>query len=111
MSANKVHGVGTLSVTSAGGSAQALAIKEPLHTRYFVTTKIASGTPLAGTTTVHCTPTQGTREQVRSGGIAINIDPTAPTSFTIDFPIESIDLTPSAWTADVVMLVSVMAED
>lgn len=101
--------VGSFSVTSAGSNPQAWAVKMPMFKRYFVSLKITSGTPLAGTTTVYCTPTQGTREQIKSGGVGINIDPTAPESFVIDFPIESLDFSPSGWTANVVMLVTIMA--
>lgn len=107
--ATLIHaGKGT--ITSAGGSAQAIQLKNVLSSRYFVSLKLLSGTPLAGTTTVFCTPSAGTREQVTSDGSAININPTALAAFEIGFPLSSIDFTPTSWTADVVVEVTVFCE-
>lgn len=75
---------------------------------YSVEFKVQAGTPLAGTTAVSATPKGGTAETVTKDGIALNIDPTALAGFYITGrALESITLTPSTWTAGVVIDVTV----
>lgn len=102
--------VGSVTITSAGGSAQTLNTSFPLFKKYHFTAKLLSGSPAAGSTTVFCTTAKGSREQVTYGGSALNIDPTAPASFSIEAPLESVDFTPSGWTADVSIVVTAFAE-
>ena len=102
--------IGTLTVTSAGGSAQKLTLASPLYKKYHFTAKLLSGSPAAGSTTIYCTTARGSREQVTFGGSALNLDPTAPAAFSIEAPLESVDFTPSGWTASVSIVVSAFAE-
>lgn len=103
--------VGRLVITSAGGSAQALNTRSPLYKKYHFTAKLLSGSPAAGSTTIYCTTASGSREQVTFGGSALNLDPTAPAAFSIEAPLESVDFTPSGWTAGVSIVVTAFAEE
>jgi ABC-type proline/glycine betaine transport system substrate-binding protein len=104
-----VH-VGSVTLTSAGGSAQTLTTSSALFNKYHFTAKLLSGSPAAGSTTVFCTTARGSREQVTFNGSALNIDPTAPVAFSINAPLESVDFTPSGWTAGVSIEVTAFAE-
>lgn len=79
--------------------------------QYSVEFRLKSGSPAAGTTAVTATPVNGTAETVYDAyGVALNINPTALAGFSVTGrPISSFTFTPSAWTAGVVVEVSVFA--
>lgn len=78
---------------------------------YDVEFSLVSGSPAAGTTAVTATPVNGTAETVYDAyGVALNIDPTALKGFSISSRVlSSLTFTPSAWTAGVVVGVSIFA--
>jgi hypothetical protein len=94
-------------------SASALTITptDPTCQEYYVSFDLVSGSPAAGTTAVTAKAYKGGTESVidLSTGSALNIDPTALKSFTIGQPLDSITFTPSSWTANVVVSVTVCA--
>lgn len=105
-----INVVGKKVLTTSGGT-QTLQIQDPLCGEYFVSFKLISGSPLAGTTAVTATPFEGTSETLLDAfGAAVNVDPTARKTFSIANPISSMSFTPSNWTAGVSILATVMAE-
>lgn len=105
-----IHSVAKKTIAAAGG-AQTVSVSNTMCKAYHVSFRSIAETPLAGSTSVEATATGGTKEVVRdASGVAMNIDPTAPESFTIRQPIESITLTPSSWTADVEIVCEILGE-
>jgi len=105
-----INVVGKKVLTTSGGT-QTLQIQDPLCGEYFVSFKLISGTPAAGTTAVAVTPFDGTSESLLDTfGVAVNVDPTALKAFKVSNPISSMSFTPSNWTAGVDILATVMAE-
>lgn len=105
-----INVVGKKVLTTSGGT-QTLQIQDPQCGEYFVSFKLISGSPLAGTTTVAAVPFAGTSETLRDQfGAAVNVDPTALVTFSIANPISSLSFTPSNWTAGVSILATVVAD-
>lgn len=93
------------------GVALTITPTDPTCEAYYVSFDLVSGSPAAGTTAVTAKAYRGGTESVidLSTGSALNIDPTALKSFTINQPIDSITFTPSGWTASVAVRVTVTA--
>ena len=107
----RVIPVGRLEITAAGGASQALTINEKLCRQYFVSFRSTGVTPLAGTTAVSAKPAGGDTVTLKdSGGANVNVDPTAPYGFRIQFPLDTLYFTPSSWTASSKLVCEVFGE-
>jgi hypothetical protein len=97
-------------ITAAGG-AQSVPMKDWKASVYHFSFRSVGATPLAGSTAVAATPTYGTQETVKyPSGSAVNVDPTALESFTIERPISECTFTPTSWTAGSALEVTVIAD-
>ena len=98
-------------ITAAGG-AQTITMPDPNASLYvFNFLSVGSASPAAGTTAVSVVPAYGTSEPVIDiNGANLNIDPTALRSFKLSYPIKSITFTPSSWTANSAIKVSVVSD-
>lgn len=97
-------------ITAAGG-AQSVPMKDWKASAYHFSFRSVGATPLAGSTAVAATPSYGTSETVTdANGVAINVNPTAIASFTINQPISECTFTPSSWTAGSALEVTVIAD-
>lgn len=103
--------VGYGTITAAGGASQSVQVKAACPSYSVAFRSTGSASPAAGSTSVSWKPLGGDSITLKyDNGVAVNVDPTSPTPFAISAPLDTLYFTPSSWTANSALFVTVFGE-
>lgn len=103
--------VGRLEITASGGSSQALVLSNKMCRQYFFSFRSTGTTPVAGTTSVSAKSSGGDSVVLRDiNAVAVNVDPTSPSGFSVEFPLDTVYFTPSSWTVGAKLICEAFGE-
>lgn len=104
--------VGGGTITAGGGSNQQVSINNNGCRSYRISFRsTGAATPAAGSTSVAWKPLGGDTMTLKySNGVDVNVDPTLPTPLAIGTPLDALFFTPSGWTANSALTVTVFGE-